>query len=158
MSTLGNFIWFVFCGGLFAAIAWFLLGGIMAITIIGLPFAFAAFRIGRFAAFPFGKELVDARLLGEERVPGTTVANVIWFILAGIWLAIGHVLMAFWCIVVCFLMVPLLLGAPAWALAHLKLARVSLFPLGKRVVSREEAEEVRRRQINHKLDGKGAYS
>jgi len=66
MSLLGNFIWFVFCGGLFMWIGWLLLGALMFITVVGIPFAHAAFRIARFAAFPFGKELVDAELLGEK--------------------------------------------------------------------------------------------
>ena len=156
MKTLGNFVWFVFCGGLLSAVIWFLFGGIMAITVIGLPFAYAAFRIGRFAAFPFGKELVDARDLGESRIPGTAIANVLWFLLAGIWLGIAHVLMAAWCIASCLLILPILLGAPAWAFAHLRLAGVSLTPLGKRVVSVEEAAAIRSRRINDKLGPPGA--
>lgn len=155
MKTLGNFVWFLFCGGLFSAIIWFLLGGLMAVTIIGLPFAYAAFRIARFAAFPFGKELVDARSLGEARIFGTMVANILWFLLAGIWLALGHVSMAIWSIISCVLIIPLLFGAPAWAVAHVKLAGVSLAPLGKRVVSSDMAAEVRRRQVNAKLDKAG---
>ncbi len=137
MATLGNFIWFVFCGGMISALSWIIGGALMAVTVIGLPFAYAAFRIARFAAFPFGKELVDARMLGETRIPGTTLANALWFFLAGIWLAIAHVMSAIGCIVACFAILPIFLGAPAWALAHLRLASVSLAPLGKRVVSRD---------------------
>ena len=155
MATLGNFIWFIFCGGLFASLLWFILGGIMAITVVGLPFAHAAFRIARFAAFPFGKELVDARTLGEKRITGTTLANILWLLLAGIWLAISHVLSAMVCIGICVLIFPIVLGAPAWALAHLRLAGVSLTPLGKRVVSKELAAEVRKRQVNTRLDAAG---
>ena len=151
MATLGNFIWFVFCGGLISALLWFFFGGIMAITVVGLPFAFAAFRIGRFTAFPFGKELVDARSLGETRIPGTALANILWFLLAGIWLAISHVISAIVCILSCVLIIPIIFGAPAWALAHLRLAGVSLAPLGKRVVSKELAREVRKRQIHIRL-------
>ncbi len=136
-------------------LVWLILGGLMAITIVGLPFAFAAFRIARFAAFPFGKELVDAKHLGEARVPGTTIANVLWFLLAGLWLAIGHVLSAISCILVCVLIIPILFGAPAWAKAHLNLASVSLAPLGKRVVSRDEAAALRSRRLNAKLDATG---
>jgi len=156
MKTLGNFVWFVFCGGLLSAFIWFLLGAIMAVTVIGLPFAYAAFRIGRFAAFPFGKELVDARLMGEKRIAGTTLANILWVLLAGIWLAIAHVLSAISCIVACVLIIPILFGAPAWAVAHLRLAAVSLAPLGKRVLASDMAAEVRRRQINAQLDRAGA--
>ena len=151
MKTLGNFVWFLFCGGLVCAVAWILLGGLMALTVIGLPFAYAAFRIASFAAFPFGKELVDARSVGEERIAGTTAANLVWFILAGIWLAIGHVISAIGCVVSCLLILPILLGAPAWAVAHLRLAGVSLAPLGKRIVSSDFATEVRRRQAVARL-------
>jgi len=156
MKTIGNFVWFIFLGGLFSALLWFLFGAIMAVTIIGLPLAYAAFRIGRFAAFPFGKELVDARLVGEKRIPGTTLINVLWFLLAGLWLAIAHVIFAMACIASCVLIIPLLLGAPAWALAHLRLAGVSLAPLGKRVVPIELANEVRKRQLNARLNARGA--
>ena len=151
MKTLGNFVWFLFCGGLITAVVWLLLGGVMALTVIGLPFAYAAFRIARFAAFPFGKELVDARFVGKKRITGTALANVVWFVLAGIWLAIGHVISAAWCIVSCLLILPILLGAPAWAVAHLRLASVSLAPLGKRVVPGDVASEIRRRQISPRL-------
>jgi uncharacterized membrane protein YccF (DUF307 family) len=96
------------------------------ITIIGIPFAHACFRIASFAFFPFGKELVDARLVRESPVPGTGLANFLWFVLAGVWLAIGHLIASVGCIASCLLIVPIFLGAPAWALAHLNLAKVSL--------------------------------
>ena len=155
MKTIGNFVWFIFLGGLFSSLLWFLFGAIMAVTIIGLPVAYAAFRIGRFAAFPFGKELVDARLVGEKRITGTTLINILWFLLAGLWLAIAHVILAMACIASCVLIIPLLLGAPAWALAHLRLARVSLAPLGKRVVPIELASEIRKQQFNARLNARG---
>ena len=139
MSALGNFIWFFFCGGLFLGLGWLLLGCLLYVTVIGIPFGRACFRIASFAFFPFGKELVDETLLGESRTVGTTPANILWFFLAGLWLAIGHVTAAAVSIASCLLIVPLLLGAPAWALAHLNLAKVALFPLGKRVVSKHEA-------------------
>ena len=60
---------------------------LVAITIVGIPFAVAAFRIASFAAFPFGKELVDARAVGEDRILGTSLANLLWIILAGLWAA-----------------------------------------------------------------------
>ena len=123
----------------------------MAITVVGLPFAFAAFRIAGFSAFPFGKELVDARSMGEKRIPGTALANIIWFVLAGIWLALAHVFMAMWSIASCVLIFPILLGAPAWALAHLRIAGASLAPLGKRVVGKDMASEIRRSQIRSRL-------
>ena len=127
MKVLGNLLWFFFGGGLVAAILWFLFGLLLAITVVGLPFAFAAWRIAGFAAFPFGKELVDARVLGEGRVPGTGLANVLWIVLAGIWLAISHVVAGIgYCLT--------LIGIP-FGLAHFKLAGVTFAPLGKRAVA-----------------------
>ena len=92
MAFVGNLLWFIFGGGLFSCLGWFLLGLLLCCTVVGIPFGMAAFRIAGFAAFPFGRELVDARLLGEERIVGTGFANFLWIILAGLWLAIGHVL------------------------------------------------------------------
>ena len=126
MALLGNILWFVFGGGIVAALSWLLTGLVLAITVVGIPFAVAAFRIAGFAAFPFGRELVDARAVGEERILGTGLSNLLWIVLAGIWLAIGHV---FWGLVCCLTII----GIP-FGLAHFKLASVSFAPLGKRVV------------------------
>ena len=65
MAFVGNLLWFVFGGGAIAWLLWVILGVLLAVTIVGLPFAVAAFRIAGFAAFPFGKELIDVRLIGE---------------------------------------------------------------------------------------------
>ncbi len=127
MRLLGNILWFVFGGGILAWLSWLLVGLLLAITVVGIPFAVAAFRIAGFAAFPFGKELVDARVLGEERILGTGLTNFLWIVLAGIWLTISHVFLG---VLFCLT----LIGIP-FGLAHFKLARVSFAPLGKRVVS-----------------------
>ena len=126
MRLLGNILWFVFGGGIIAGLSWLLVGLVLASTVVGIPFAVAAFRIAGFAAFPFGRELVDARMVGEERIFGTGLANLLWIVLAGIWLTIGHVFLGvFFCLT--------LIGIP-FGLAHFKLASVSFAPLGKRVV------------------------
>jgi uncharacterized membrane protein YccF (DUF307 family) len=134
MAALGNLIWFLFLGGFFLGVAWLIAGLILCITIVGIPFGQACFRISSFAFFPFGKELVDARALGETRIAGTTFANVLWFVVAGVWLAIGHLVAAAASLASCLLILPIFLGAPAWALAHFNLAKVSLAPLGMRIV------------------------
>lgn len=127
MKLLGNILWFVFGGGFAACLAWLLTGTLLAITVVGFPFAVAAFRIAGFAAFPFGRELVDARIVGGTRVLGTGLANVLWIILAGLWLTIGHALLGLaYCITI--------IGIP-FGLAHFKLAGISFAPLGKRVVA-----------------------
>ena len=127
MRLLGNILWFVFGGGIIAGLSWLLVGLFLAITVVGIPFAVAAFRIAGFAAFPFGRELVDARMVGQARIIGTGLTNLLWIVLAGIWLTIGHVILG---VALCLT----LIGIP-FGLAHLKLASVSFAPLGKRVVS-----------------------
>lgn len=127
LSIILNILWFIIGGGVIAALLWVLAGCLLAITIVGLPFAFAAFRIAGFSAFPFGRELVDARVMGEGRIPGTTLMNVLWFVLAGLWLAIFHLSAA----ITCFIGI---ITIP-FGLAHLRLAGVCLAPLGKRAVN-----------------------
>ncbi len=128
MVFLLNILWFVFGGGFVAWILWMLLGGLLFITIVGIPFAYAAFRIAGFAAFPFGKELVDSRKMGETRVIGTSLANFLWIILAGIWLAVSHILAG---ISLCVTII----GIP-FGFAHFRLAGVCFAPLGKISISK----------------------
>jgi uncharacterized membrane protein YccF (DUF307 family) len=122
-SFLLNILWLIF-GGLPAALAWVIAAAIMAITIIGLPWAFAAMRIALYTLLPFGHEIrsrPDAGML-------SLLGNIIWFVLAGWWLAIAHLILA-------VALAITIIGIPfAWA--HLKLAGASLFPLGKEVVPR----------------------
>jgi uncharacterized membrane protein YccF (DUF307 family) len=147
MDFAGNVLWFIFGGGIFAWLGWVLLGALLCCTIVGIPFGIAAFRIARFAAFPFGKELIDVRLLGERRRTGTGLANVLWVVLAGLWLAIGHILAGITCFLAFFLVLPIFFG-----LAHFKLAGVSFAPLGKKPVPRDMALEARRRAAAGELD------
>ena len=125
MTLLLNLLWFIIGGGLLAGAAWIALGCLLAITVVGLPFAVAAFRIAGFAAWPFGRTLVDVRDLGERPIAGTELANVLWVIFAGIWLWIAHVVAG---IGFCATIV----GIP-FGFAHFRLAAVSFAPLGKRV-------------------------
>ena len=126
-SLLGNLIWFILGGGVIGAIAWAIAGVIMALSIIGLPFSFACFRYASFMAFPFGKDLVDARAVGEGRVVGTSLANLVWVLFAGIWLSLFHLFWGFLCIIT-------IVGIP-FGLAHFKLASIAFAPLGKRIVA-----------------------
>ena len=122
-SFLLNILWLIF-GGLPAALAWVIAAAIMAITIIGLPWAFAAMRIALYTLLPFGHEIrsrPDAGML-------SLLGNIIWFVLAGWWLAIAHLILA-------VALAITIIGIPfAWA--HLKLAGASLFPVGKEIVPR----------------------
>jgi len=126
LSFLLNILWLI-CGGLVAALAWVLAAVIMAITIIGLPWAFAALRIALYTLLPFGHEMRSRRDAGVL----STLGNIVWFVLAGWWLALGHLLLA-----VAFALT--IIGLPfAWA--HLKLAGASLFPVGTEIVPRGPA-------------------
>ncbi len=127
MVLILNILWFIFGGGFLAWLLWILLGCLLFITIAGIPFAYAAFRIAGFAAFPFGKQLVDARHMGETRVPGTALGNFLWIVLAGIWLAISHIVAG---VSLCLTII----GIP-FGFAHFRLAGVCFAPLGKKGVS-----------------------
>ena len=130
MAFVGNLIWFIFGGGFVYWICWIFLGLVLCCTIVGIPFGVAAFRIAGFAAFPFGKELIDARCVGEQRIAGSSLANFLWIVLAGIWLAIAHALAGACCFCAFFLVFPIFFG-----MAHFKLAQACFAPLGKRTVS-----------------------
>ena len=127
MTLVLNILYFVLGGGFVAGIAWVLLGCVLAITVVGIPFAVAAFRIAAFAAWPFGRTLVDARSVGEQPIMGTDIANILWIIFAGIWLWISHVAAGIaYCVTI--------IGIP-FGFAHFRLAAVSFAPLGKRVAN-----------------------
>ncbi|MDD5134404.1 MAG: YccF family protein [Phycisphaerae bacterium] len=149
MAFVGNLLWFIFGGGLFMCLGWLFLGAILCCTIIGIPFGIAAFRIAGFAALPFGKELVAAEMIGEKRITGTGLANFLWIILAGLWLAIGHAILGVVYLCLFFFVLPVF-----WGLAHFNLAAASFAPLGKRIVSADMAKEAKKRQINKELDNK----
>lgn len=121
MRLILNVIWLIF-GGLWLALGYFLAGILCFILIITIPFGFAAFRIGVYALWPFGQTVVDKPGAGS----GAMIGNVIWVVLCGIWLAIGHVVTA-------IAMAVTIIGIPL-AIANLKLIPVSLFPLGKEIV------------------------
>ncbi|WP_391091853.1 YccF domain-containing protein [Vibrio sp. NH-UV-68] len=118
---------------------WWFFGLLAFISIIGIPWGRACFVMGNFSFFPFGQEAVSRNELTNELDIGTsplgTIGNIIWFLLAGIWLAIGHIMSA----VACFITI---IGIP-FALQHLKLALISLAPIGKTVVPKEQAAMAR---------------
>ncbi len=147
MSVLGNVLWFIF-GGFIMGTAWVLAGCLIFIFSFGLltPLAIACMRIALFAYLPFGKTLVAAEDIGEKRIPGTMLANLIWIIFFGFWISIGHIL----CAIVEGISI---IGIPfAWA--HLKLAAAGFSPLGKRIVSCHMANEINRRKAGRALDEK----
>jgi uncharacterized membrane protein YccF (DUF307 family) len=133
LAFLLNLLWIVF-GGLWMAIAWVIAGIIMAITIIGLPWAWAAFNIASYALLPFGRKAVSrAEYSGRHDIgtgPLGLLGNIIWLVLAGWWLALGHLITA-------IMLAVTLIGIPfAWA--HLKLAGIALWPIGKIIVPADD--------------------
>lgn len=138
MRAIGNLLWFIL-GGAIMGLAWWLVGVIAFISIVGIPWARACFVMGNFSFFPFGKEAINRSELTQQEDLGTgllgLLGNIIWFVLAGLWLAIGHVLSA----VACFLTI---IGIP-FGIQHLKLAGIALSPIGKTVVTKEVAAAAR---------------
>jgi uncharacterized membrane protein YccF (DUF307 family) len=134
LSLLLNLLWILF-GGLYMAVGWIVAAIVMAITIVGLPWARAAFNIASYTLLPFGRKAVSrAEHLGSHDVgtgPFGLLGNIIWLVLAGWWLALGHLLTA-------VLLAMTIIGIPfAWA--HLKLAGIALWPIGKTIVDADDA-------------------
>ena len=129
VSIVLNILWILF-GGLWMAAAWVIAAVIMAITIIGLPWARAAFNIAVYTLLPFGQKAVRRDSLTGHTDIGTgllgLIGNLIWLLLAGWWLALGHLATA-------IVLAVTIVGIPfAWA--HLKLAGIALWPIGKEIV------------------------
>ncbi len=129
VSIFLNILWLLF-GGVWMAAGWVVAAIIMAITIIGLPWARAAFNIAVYTLLPFGQRAVRRDLLTGESDVGTgvlgVIGNLIWLVLAGWWLALGHLVTA-------VILAVTIIGIPfAWA--HLKLAGIALWPIGKEIV------------------------
>ncbi|MBN9603561.1 MAG: YccF domain-containing protein [Afipia felis] len=129
VSLLLNILWIVL-GGFWMAVGWMIAAVLMAITIIGIPWARAAMTIAGYTLFPFGQRAISREMVTGRSDVGTgplgVIGNIIWFILAGWWLALGHLGTA-------LLMAITIVGLPfAWA--HLKLAGIALWPIGKTIV------------------------
>jgi uncharacterized membrane protein YccF (DUF307 family) len=128
ISVLLNLLWII-CGGLWMAAAWMIAAVVMAITIIGLPWTRAAFNIAAYTLLPFGQRAVSRAAYGQHDLgtgPLGVLGNVLWLILAGWWLALAHLITA-------IMLAITIVGIPfAWA--HVKLAGLALWPIGKMVV------------------------
>ncbi len=121
MKTLLNLIWLIF-GGLWLALGYVLAGIVACILIITIPFGIASFRMAAFALWPFGRTVISKPNAGL----GSAVGNVIWFLVAGLWLAIGHLTTA-------LAQAITVIGIPL-AVANVKMIPVTCFPFGKEVV------------------------
>ncbi len=133
LRLLLNVLWIIF-GGIWMAAAWLLAALIMVITIVGIPWARAAFNIAFYALLPFGHRAVRRDTLTGYGDMGTgalgVVGNLIWLVFAGWWLALGHLITA-------VALAVTIIGIPfAWA--HLKLAALALWPIGMAIVPEDE--------------------
>jgi uncharacterized membrane protein YccF (DUF307 family) len=131
MTLILNVLWFIL-GGWLAGLAWIFAAVLLAITVVGLPWALAALRIGVFSFAPFGKEVVPRRLITGREDLGTgdlgLLLNVVWFVLGGWYLALMHVVIgAVQCVTI--------IGIP-FGIQHFKLAGIALAPVGKEVIER----------------------
>ncbi|OAI39482.1 hypothetical protein AYO39_02765 [Actinobacteria bacterium SCGC AG-212-D09] len=127
MRLILNIIWFVF-GGLWLAIGYVLAGIIACILIITIPFGIAAFRIALFALWPFGRTVVRRADAGVA----SGIGNILWFLLFGWWLTLLHLITG---IAQCITIIGIPLG-----LANFKMIPVSLMPLGREIVSVDQAQ------------------
>ena len=125
MKTIFNVLWLVLCG-LWLAIGYVAVGILMCLLIVTIPFGIASFRLAAFVIWPFGRMLVPKPGAGA----GSFVGNVLWFLLAGLWMAIAHVITG---LALCVTVIGIPLG-----IADFKLAAAAIAPLGKDIVSTDD--------------------
>lgn len=129
MRTLLNVIWFVF-SGFWLALSYAAVGLVMCLLIVTIPFGIALFRLAGFVIWPFGRTVVPSPGAGAA----STLGNVIWFVIAGVWIAIAHVGTA---MALCLTII----GIPM-AIPNLRLAVIALNPLGKVVVDAHDPRAI----------------
>ena len=122
MNLVGNIVWLIF-GGLIVFVEYMIASFILCVTIIGIPFGVQCFKIGLMSLMPFGREVRD--------VPGdsgclSTIFNVIWIVVGGIWIALTHLFFG-------ILLAITIIGLP-FAKQHFKLMSLSFTPFGKEIV------------------------
>lgn len=127
MQLLGNVLWFIFAG-LPLFLGYLVAGLVMCVTIVGIPFGLQSFKLAGFAAWPFGRVVVD---LPHESGCLMVLGNLLWLVFAGIWLALWHVVAG-------LLLCLTIIGIP-FGLASIRMAGLALTPFGKAVLTVEEA-------------------
>ena len=123
MKLLGNIIWVLF-GGLFMALGYVISGLILMITIIGIPFGWQIIKLSSLCLWPFGR---DSRVTEKGNGCLSVGMNVLWFLIGGIWIAVGH---AIWGLIFCITIIGIPFGKQ-----HFKLAAIALTPFGREIVS-----------------------
>lgn len=131
MKTLLNIIWLLF-GGLWLALGYIFFGVLACILIVTIPAGVASFRMASYALWPFGRSVVERSGRGAVGAVSAGVMNVIWFLIAGLWLAIGHIMTA-------AAQAVTIVGIPL-AVASVKMIPVTCFPFGKEIVKGYRAD------------------
>ena len=119
MNTLGNILWLIL-GGLELAVAWAIIGIVLCITIVGIPLGIQAFKMAGLTLTPFGKSVVYGGGVGS------LLANIIWVVLVGIWMAIGYMIAG---VLNCITII----GVP-FGIQSFKMAKLALWPFGAQVM------------------------
>lgn len=142
MKTAGNVIWFVF-GGWATGLLWLVGAAVFAISIVGLPLTRAALEMAKLSASPFGKDIIHIRELDQKSLSASTavtgtigfIFNILWAITFGVALFLVYLVQG----IICCLT---LIGIP-FGLQAFKLAGLSFWPVGRRVVPIEVAKAAR---------------
>ncbi|HEY4221704.1 MAG TPA: YccF domain-containing protein [Myxococcota bacterium] len=124
MRLLLNILWVILGGGLVTALEYAVGGLLLCLTVVGIPFGVQCFKIAGLALTPFGRDIVDDPASAGGGALGL-VMNILWFVVAGLWIFLTHVALAIGLAVS-------IIGIP-FALQHVKLAVLALFPFGKRI-------------------------
>lgn len=119
MRFIGNIFWFIF-GGVILALIWFIIGLLLCITIIGIPFGVQCMKIAGFVLWPFGREIIS----GGFGVMGA-LGNIIWILICGVELCISHLAFG---LILCITII----GIP-FGLQHFKMAKLALIPFGAQI-------------------------
>ncbi|MCH9275695.1 YccF domain-containing protein [Bifidobacterium amazonense] len=120
MRLLGNIVWLIF-GGLLLSLGWAIVGLVLCVTIIGIPLGIQAFKMAELTLTPFGKTVV------YRGGVGSTLANIVWMVLVGVWMALGYVGAG---LVNCLTII----GIP-FGIQSFKMAKLALWPFGADIVS-----------------------
>ncbi|MEZ0092023.1 YccF domain-containing protein [Streptacidiphilus sp. EB129] len=125
LNLVLNVLWLILCG-FWMAIGYAIAGIICCVLIITIPFGIAALRIAAYVLWPFGRTTRER----DDAGAASCVGNVIWLVVAGWWLALGHLLTS-------IALAVTIIGIPfAWA--NLKMIPVSLMPLGREIVPTDQ--------------------
>jgi uncharacterized membrane protein YccF (DUF307 family) len=122
MRVLGNLLWLIF-GGIFISLEYFIASIILIVTIIGIPFGIQTIKLASLALWPFGKEI---RYRKNSSGCLSTIMNVIWILIGGIWICLSHILFG-------IIFAITIIGIP-FAKQHFKLASLALTPFGREIV------------------------